>query len=482
MRVRTAFTVVFLIGLACFGVHSAAANELPPTPPETSTITPPADGSLPAPTLEPSEVPTSQVTTPEPEDTAGPHAEVAPSAAGEDSPGPADEATGEPTVAAGPMQPAGEPDDPQTAVGEVEAPLVPEATVAEEALVAAAEELHFPRASIGDVNCTNLTVPVTLDNSASTVAVTYTYVAGDEGSEVVVPAGAIRIVNLPVTEDSQVRVRVEWVPLDFVFATALLTVDCTDDEVPYDPRAGIGAVDCAQMLVDVTLDNSRSEVEVMYQVTWREGGVDPEEAHFVVPAGDVQSFPIPVAENSDVFVQVAERVQGEEGEGLVAVVVAKEFIRVDCASGDEPRASIGDVNCTNMTVPVTLDNIRSPLETGFRVAADWEAHSFMREFSLAAGAELVVVPVPVSNHVKAFMLVENVDGGATLDFEILDVDCPRTAARPTVGVQGAKLPQSGGVTQLPQTGGFNLALPLIGVAILAGGAGMLALTARRRRY
>ena len=35
---------------------------------------------------------------------------------------------------------------------------------------------------------------------------------------------------------------------------------------------------------------------------------------------------------------------------------------------------------------------------------------------------------------------------------------------------------------LPQTGGFNLALPLLGVALLAGGAGMLALSRRRPRY
>jgi LPXTG-motif cell wall-anchored protein len=35
---------------------------------------------------------------------------------------------------------------------------------------------------------------------------------------------------------------------------------------------------------------------------------------------------------------------------------------------------------------------------------------------------------------------------------------------------------------LPQTGGFSFALPVFGVALLTGGAGLLALSGRRRRY
>ena len=48
-----------------------------------------------------------------------------------------------------------------------------QAPVEEGTLAAAAEDARDPRASIGDIDCTNLTVPVTLDNSRSAEALTY---------------------------------------------------------------------------------------------------------------------------------------------------------------------------------------------------------------------------------------------------------------------------------------------------------------------
>jgi LPXTG-motif cell wall-anchored protein len=59
-----------------------------------------------------------------------------------------------------------------------------------------------------------------------------------------------------------------------------------------------------------------------------------------------------------------------------------------------------------------------------------------------------------------------------LAYADLQITCPRTAARPAVPVA------VGGAT-LPQTGGFNIALPLLGAALLAGGAGMVAVSGRR---
>jgi hypothetical protein len=84
-------------------------------------------------------------------------------------------------------------------------------------------------------------------------------------------------------------------------------------------------------------------------------------------------------------------------------------------------------------------------------------------------------PVPrfIDDVVPVYVL--NTEAQSSLDDHVIAerlvrIDCPTTAARPTVAVEGAKL---------AATGGFNLALPLIGVALLTGGAGMLALSGRR---
>jgi LPXTG-motif cell wall-anchored protein len=498
MRTRTGVAVFLLSGLTWLGVPSAAADELPPNPAETSAVTAPAVEPPPAPTLAPSEIATTE---PEPqaEESAAQTGEPAPPIASEATPAPAEEATGELTGAVDLTQPVGEPDYPET-VEEGDAAGIEQApALAEETLAAAAEELIAPRASIGDVDCTNLTFPVTLDNSASTEALTYEYSAesseGLEEAEVAVPGGAIRIVNVPVTEDTQVRVSVlvflEVGPNRFL-TSAFLTVDCTDDEVPYDPRAGIGGVDCAKMNVDVTLDNSRSEVEAIYQVTWEKhistGSAEQQDDNFIVAAGDVQTFLSRVAENTYVVIRVAaERVPGEQGGSWVYLAV--ESLWVNCTPGDYPRVRIGEVNCTNLTVPVTLDNTRSPLRAYFRVWADYPPGAPFDELQhsfVVAGGDQHVVPVPVPNTGEVRVWVDDDDFDFRLADETFDVDCKDPAAgpaaRPTVAVQGAKLPQAGGVTELPQTGGFNLALPLLGVALVAGGAGMLALSGRRRQH
>jgi LPXTG-motif cell wall-anchored protein len=351
--------------------------------------------------------------------------------------------------------------------------------------------VRAPRASIGDVNCTTLTVPVTLDNSASTVAVTYGFWAEDAtpggdgefivGDTVQVPAGAIRIVTVPVTEDTRVSVYVfdegrseEASGIYLFLTTAELTVDCIDDIAPLDPQARIGGVDCVEMTVEVTLDNSRSEVEAIYEVTWQDHLGEQVDRSVVTPGG-VETFLVPVVENVLVHVGVEANGQAEDGyEGVVGL--AFESFQVDCTPGDEPRASIGEVNCANLTLPVTLDNTRSTVAASFFILADdlsGLSEPYRDTFTVAAGAERVV-RVPIRKGAEVILLVdEDVSDTEFLVVETVEVDCPRTAARPTVAVKGAKL---------PATGGFNLALPLLGGALLTGGAGMLALSGRRRRY
>jgi LPXTG-motif cell wall-anchored protein len=154
-------------------------------------------------------------------------------------------------------------------------------------------------------------------------------------------------------------------------------------------------------------------------------------------------------------------------------------IRVDCTPGDEPRVSIGEANCKTLTAPVTLDNTRSSVETLFRVTADSDIDGYEEEFLVAAGA-VRVVPVPVLGVAAVvYLVLVETDLGTPLPEKHLVVDCKRPAAgpdqRPSVAVKGAK-------RELPQTGGLNFVLPLIGVALLAAGGGMVALSGRRPRH
>jgi hypothetical protein len=226
------------------------------------------------------------------------------------------------------------------------------------------------------------------------------------------------------------------------------------------------------MSVDVTLDNSRSEDDTTYVVTRSLASEDEPESWeaYDLLAGAVKNVLVPVTENVPVNVDVYAAVDaGEAEEGFLV----GELFRVNCTPGDEPLASIGEIVCANLTVPVTLDNTRSPMKSWFEVTAGdergFEDPTFYDGFWVTAGAERVVAARVANNARVAVSVVDNPQFGA-LAHTVLDVNCPSTAARPTVAVGGA---------MLPETGGFNLAVPLLGVALLVGGAGMLALTGRR---
>jgi hypothetical protein len=338
---------------------------------------------------------------------------------------------------------------------------------------AVADEARDPRASIGDVNCENLTVPVTLDNSLSSPAVTYEVFAGDGFPDdhtfeeaVRVAPGGVRTVPVPVREDTLVpilvtdQVRSDPGSAHFWFLTSgLLVADCTADGDPHDPQARIGGVECAQMTVDVTLDNSRSAEEVTYAVTARltdEDEPTSEQTH-AVPASEMQVVQVPVTENLEVRVLVQDKAGVEEGGD-----VAAETFRVDCTPGDQPEANIGEAICSNLTVPVTLDNTRSPVDTFFLVLVGDEPSD--KEFEVGAGAKRIVsVRVP-NAHVKvAVGDVEQIyfPFGALFAQEVVDVTCGRTGQT------------------LSRTGGPSAALPLLGAALLASGLGMRALAGRR---
>jgi hypothetical protein len=365
-----------------------------------------------------------------------------------------------------------------------------QAPVEEGTLAAAAEEVRDPRASIGDVDCTNRTVPVTLDNSRSTEPLVFEVFAGDfEEDEptfeetVPVATGALQIMNVPVTEDTQFAVFVHEQPgVDYLpgrtLAFALLAVDCSPDEDPHHPEARIGGVDCDSMTVDVTLDNSRSEDETTYIVTASTSAYEEPayERAYSVTSGDVKTIPVPVTENSTVRVGVADADAPDEFEGQLA----RELFRVDCTPGDGPNASIGEVDCTTLTVPVTLDNTSSAVETVFLIyASDLTGDGYVvyeEYFDVAAEAEEGVA-VQVPDHAEVAVVAADeaafFDVGETLAFETFGVDCVRVAA----GRAGPHLAVGEGA--LAATGASGLTLPITGLTLLAFG-GVLTMLARRR--
>jgi LPXTG-motif cell wall-anchored protein len=265
-------------------------------------------------------------------------------------------------------------------------------------------------------------------------------------------------------------------------AFSFIKVVCMVDE----PRASIGHVDCSAFTVPVTLDNSRSLSQTTFWVSYflmlEDEDIESQEP-FVVEAGETRVVPIAVRQDSwlEVLVTLAKDYWDDAGGWL-----ANEYTSIDCASREGittvTTATIGVPNCRTRTFPVTIDN-RDVTETrGVEVNAEWMAaayfNSYLEWFLVAPDAVRVVrVPIPQSIE-RMFVYVFPLDAQTTLDDGVLaerlmQMDCPNTAARPTVAVQGVKL---------PQTGGFNLALPLLGVALLTGGASMLALSGRRRRY
>jgi len=124
------------------------------------------------------------------------------------------------------------------------------------------EMVIAPRAVIGDTDCSTLTVPVTLDNSASTVGVTYSVfwrpLASDEyddSRDEQVRAGEVRHLRLPI-EDS---------------AFYLVSVSARDSEQATSPPLArsistggcgllsVGPVDCLARTVDLTIRNTNAQ-------------------------------------------------------------------------------------------------------------------------------------------------------------------------------------------------------------------------------
>lgn len=494
MRARTAFAVVLVSGFACLGVPSAAADELLPTPAATSEGGAQAVETVTAPTPEPADTQTTEATPPEAQESVPP-ADGPAEPTGDETTATAEGAAGEPTEPAD--QPGEEPDGTQTGEGADADGLAESAGAAQPHEIAAAEEEPLsqapagpvldPLASIGDLDCTGVTVPVTLDNSRSTGTVRFVVQAVDDyedwetgqflyEQEFDLAAGATEVVRVPVTEVSFVSIfALAFGPSGPELGYAGMKVNCALAE----PRASIGDVTCNDFTVPVTLNNSRSLTETTF---WVSAPSDEEESEerFAVPAGATRVVQVAVTEDS--FVDMFVGFRNESGE---SIFLTEEDIFVHCV----PRqglttATVGEFECTTRTIPITVDNSEV---SSTRVWVITESIDFFEDDFFSNEDEIFDVAPRTTQVLRARgpasnqwvrVSVFNVDEPQTptdnwlLTSRDIRISCPGTAARPTVAVKG---------TKLADTGGLNLAIPLLGFALIGSGSLLLTLTGRRCR-
>jgi hypothetical protein len=354
---------------------------------------------------------------------------------------------------------------------------------------ALADPVLDPRAFIGDLDCADLTIPVTLDNTRSTGPVAfYLFADPDPSTEEsyfesteLLSAGAIKAIQIPVIDGKSAYMEISASdPSDeysYVELVALWRdVQCAGDR----PRISIGDVDCSTLTVPVTLDNSRSITHTSF-VVGTFSGEDSWEETVAVPAGETRVIQVEVTDVTNVQVYASNNSPGALGPFTSAQILVR------CKLGETlPTAAIGEIDCRTRTIPVTIDSSDTEVVIGVEVSAyvpapddDEPLWSDDADLDAVPGEIRIVRVGPVALFIVDVVpvYVVNTEAQSTLDDHVIakrdvPIDCPRTAARPTVAVES---------TKLAQTGGFNLALPLLGLALVAGGSGMLALTASRPR-
>jgi hypothetical protein len=344
---------------------------------------------------------------------------------------------------------------------------------------------------LGVVNCGTLTIPLTLDNSRSADMTRFDVNLWGEptfAQSFPVAAGSSKLVTIPLADHQSYGLVVSD-PEAAYGSQALfeddIFVSCQPNE--RGALASIGEVACSDVSVDIILDNTRAAEATTFRVDIILAGESEEsEPEFVpVPAGGSRTITRALWDQANAYIRVTDLADND-------LSLVEESIDVACTPGPrhDPRASVGQF-CIGRSVPVLLDNSRSTHPVHFSVFVEdgnnGSNEFFSKEFVVSAGAERrILARVPRSiNAVSGFVLdgdylnyVFNppfvADNDYLTQFSRTRSFCgPRhIAASPTVAVKGAKL---------AATGGFNFFLPLLGTALLAGGAGMVVLSRRRPR-
>ena len=342
-----------------------------------------------------------------------------------------------------------------------------------------------------------MTVPVTLDNSRSSEAVTFEVqfsTFADEGATITsyaVAAGETKVVDVSVPDHTGLNFFVAdeelWTASDGEqggLAEKVISVSCAPNA--RGALATIGALDCASLTVAVTLDNTRATQATRFEVYAQDDfeTAAPFDQTFVVAAGSTQVVQVPVRDHTSVYVSATDTgiAIGQPGN-----LLAEDFIDVACTPEptSDALATVGHINCAALTLPVTLDNTRSSRDTTFVVRAGdistGEELPVVASVHLAAGAERVL-EVSVINHTEfgIFVVDDRSPAGdgpedVLLSKDLLTPDCAPPAPRPTP--ETSVLAEA---TSLPATGGGGPRLPLLGLLLLTAGA-TLRIGSRRLR-
>lgn len=245
---------------------------------------------------------------------------------------------------------------------------------------------YDPQAAIGPFDCAASSIPVMLDNSRSTIAVSFEVVhravastgaTRAEYSVIDVPGGKVRNTGVAQWANATNTVTVtamgpEWRELASGEATC-----------GYSPTASVGSLDCGSLSGDVTLDNTSVPVPTVFTVQVGDGVITRHEEAVDVAPGVTTSISVPLANDTKNLVQVL---------GPGEWVLAAE--RAACGSVvEDPTASIGEFDCGALTVAVTLDNTRSTVGAEYTVFTAMVYLDHLNEgttYVVAAGEQRVI--------------------------------------------------------------------------------------------
>lgn len=224
-----------------------------------------------------------------------------------------------------------------------------------------------PSASVGAFDCAQLTVEVTLDNTTATEKATYSIFhlfvgpLRDPPESSInntfhdVAPGEVRSESITLKSDALNTVEVQGgVNGEFaVLATAKTVCGQFVD-------AAVGTFDCQKLSVRVSLDNTFSKQATRFAIAVSGGGRPSHSETVDLPAGAKSSTTLTLVNNAINAVRVTV------GTGEREAIVGEAEHMCGLYSHD-PRASFGEVDCSDLTVVLTLDNSRSTDEARYGV-------------------------------------------------------------------------------------------------------------------
>ena len=391
-----------------------------------------------------------------------------------------------------PLGPSAAP--PATTAGPSEVSALPVTdTAATQPPTTAEASVREPRATIGQLDCVQLTVIVTMDNTRSTEAVKFEvqYNTFDDEAFIEnfqVDAGASLVEPIPVPDHTSLWLLVADDDLynssegeEGILAEAEFRISCKPDA--RGAFATIGELDCSALVIPVTLDNSRATAATKFLVISESGegdeGEELEPQRITVAAGETRIIQLAVRDHSGVFVYVADAdIPQDTDEEDFGEPLAQAAIDVSCTiQRHAPSVRVGRVNCTTLSVPVTLDNTRSDDLAAFALTAIADVRGGLsKAIHEVDPGHKVVVHVPTFNsttiELQVFDLASEGPRGepAVLFDDSIDAACAasRPASRSTPAV--AVLFTS---SQLPETGGLDGNLPIAALAFLVCGGALM---------